>query len=184
MIRPDGTDRRMLVKDAGQPAWSPDGKMLAFLRVRSGNPDIYTINADGSGERRLTSDSGEDVDAAWSPDGKLIAFDSTRTGRSQIFVMNAEAPMSASSSAIASMTNNRHGHQMGPGSSSRRFETGIPTYAEEETRRSSPRPSQVASAMSRTPPIGRETRPGRPTAETLPLPNAATQDLREPSRSA
>jgi tol-pal system beta propeller repeat protein TolB len=80
----------MLVRNAGQPAWSPDGKKLAFLRVQSGNPDIYTITVDGSGERRLTNDSAEDVDPAWSPDGKFIAFDSKRTGRSQIFVMSAD----------------------------------------------------------------------------------------------
>jgi len=48
-------------------AWSPDGKKIAFKSARSGNNDIYTINADGNGRTNLTnSDQSEDY-FAWSP---------------------------------------------------------------------------------------------------------------------
>ena len=37
-------------------------------------PEIHVINADGSGQRRLTSDTGFEGNPAWSPDGRRIAF--------------------------------------------------------------------------------------------------------------
>jgi TolB protein len=49
------------------PAWSPDGKKIAFLSERDGNPEIYVINADGSAQTRLTNNPGEDGDPAWEP---------------------------------------------------------------------------------------------------------------------
>ena len=62
------------------PSWSPDGKQLVFESSRHGNAEIYIINVDGTGERRLTlSDAGVDnTHPSWSPDGKHIVFDSMR----------------------------------------------------------------------------------------------------------
>lgn len=71
-------------------AWSPDGSKIAFTMSRDGNPDIYVINADGSGLRRLTRDSSTESSPVWSPDGKRIAFVSDRHGTPQIFVMDAD----------------------------------------------------------------------------------------------
>ncbi|HWS98654.1 MAG TPA: hypothetical protein VN256_00180 [Pyrinomonadaceae bacterium] len=51
-------------------AWSPDGKQLAFDTI----DDVYTIGADGSRLRRLTSGEGENTTPTWSPDGAQIAF--------------------------------------------------------------------------------------------------------------
>ena len=48
--------------------------MLAFASDRSGNYDIYTIDADGSHLRRLTTNAAPERDPAWSPDAKRIAF--------------------------------------------------------------------------------------------------------------
>ncbi len=57
------------------PAWSPDGKLIAFSSDKAGTADIYVYDVASHTERRVTSlaDSAE-VDAAWSPDGKKIAF--------------------------------------------------------------------------------------------------------------
>ena len=70
------------------PAWSPDGTRLAFTSNRDGNSEIYVINRDGSGLRRLTNHPAIDVTPTWSPTGKQIAFTSDRTGTPQIWVMN------------------------------------------------------------------------------------------------
>ena len=53
------------------------------------------MNADGSGQKRLTSSPGDDFGSAWSPDGKKIAFKSNRTGRYQIYVMSSDGGRAA-----------------------------------------------------------------------------------------
>ena len=56
------------------PAWSRDGKLVAFGSDRSGKPQLYVMHADGSGMRRLTSLAHGAARASWSPDGKKVAF--------------------------------------------------------------------------------------------------------------
>ena len=63
---------------------------LAFVSGRDGNPEIYTMNADGSAQARLTNNGAIDDDPRWSPDGQSIAFVSTRGGTFEIYVMNAD----------------------------------------------------------------------------------------------
>jgi hypothetical protein len=72
VVRPDGRGLRKLTKGRRDhfPAWSPDGRRLAFQRAG----DIYVIHADGSGLVRLTQGRAADGQPAWSPDGRLIAF--------------------------------------------------------------------------------------------------------------
>jgi Tol biopolymer transport system component len=72
----------------GHPAWSPDGRRIAFTR----DNDIYVMNADGSGESNLTNDPAFDRFPAWSPDGTKIAFESQRSGDvdANIYTMNAD----------------------------------------------------------------------------------------------
>ncbi|HXF98583.1 MAG TPA: hypothetical protein VNJ46_08230 [Gaiellaceae bacterium] len=57
------------------PAWSPDGRRIAFASRRAGTFDLYVMRADGTGTRRLTSGRARDQHPAWSPDGRLIAFE-------------------------------------------------------------------------------------------------------------
>lgn len=61
-----------------EPAWSPDGKKIAFSSSRRGNWQIFVMNSDGSGLYQLTKrDTANDRYPTWSPDGKWIAFVST-----------------------------------------------------------------------------------------------------------
>jgi Tol biopolymer transport system component len=77
------------------PNWSPDNSRIVFQSDRnnlfSGSADIYVMNADGSGQTRLTSDVNDDSAPIWSPDGTKIAFQSSRNGVNyQVYVMNAD----------------------------------------------------------------------------------------------
>jgi TolB protein len=83
VINADGSGRRRLTESGGQPAWSPGGRKILFVR----RGDIYVMNADGSRQRRLT-ESGDLP--AWSPDGAKISFRSNRDRNSEVYVMNAD----------------------------------------------------------------------------------------------
>ena len=54
------------------PAWSPDGTQIAFARPSSNGWNVFVMNADGSGLRRVSDVSGNDP--AWSPDGRRLAY--------------------------------------------------------------------------------------------------------------
>lgn len=73
-----------------RPSWSPDGSLIAFFSLRSGNYDIWVMDSDGQNQRQLTDDPADDRRPAWSPDGKYIAFDSDRGGPRDIWVLNLE----------------------------------------------------------------------------------------------
>lgn len=62
-------------REDSEPAWSPDGKRLAFTRTTDGRRSfqIYVMRANGSRVRRITR-GRFDYDPAWSPDGKWIAY--------------------------------------------------------------------------------------------------------------
>ena len=60
------------------------------MSQRDGNPEIYVVNRDGSGLRRLTNHPENDVTPTWSPTGNQIAFTSNRAGTPQIWIMNAD----------------------------------------------------------------------------------------------
>jgi TolB protein len=93
-VKPDGTGLRTLVggpEREAQAAWSPDGRMVAFRRGPSHASDVWVANADGSGERRLTTSPAGRYSSqpAWSPDGRIV-FRSDRDGDPDTWVMNAD----------------------------------------------------------------------------------------------
>jgi Tol biopolymer transport system component len=87
LAAPDGGGLRVIPADiwVEYPAWSPDGKKIAFMSQEpdaSGNDpnyNIFVMNADGTGISRLTDTQGSDGFPAWSPDGGKISFSSTRS---------------------------------------------------------------------------------------------------------
>src|SRR5882762_9132539 len=64
---------------ASDPAFSPDGARLAFVSQRDGNPEIYIMNADGTGATRITNDPQADGRPSFTPDGQALVFQSSRT---------------------------------------------------------------------------------------------------------
>ena len=75
------------------PAWSPDGQEIAFMSSQNGNPDLYSINMDGSHLHRITFSVGVNTSPAWNPKtGKEIVFVSDRGGDGVpvLYQMNAD----------------------------------------------------------------------------------------------
>lgn len=124
-IKSDGSGLVQLTKSSGgndNPIWSPDGTKIAFVSWRDSkypndckggdcNFEIYIMNADGSGQTRITDNPAEDWAAAWSPDGTRLAFQSLRdesahpqdcgnSCNSEIYVMNIDG------SNVIRITNN------------------------------------------------------------------------------
>lgn len=83
-LRPTGSDTLIpiLVDSAAnvQPALSPDRTRIAFSSNRNGSYDLFVMDADGRGARRITTDGGSEGEAAWTPDGSRIVYTSTQPG--------------------------------------------------------------------------------------------------------
>src|SRR5690606_14590488 len=72
------------------PSFSPDGARIVFNSDRGGTPQLYVMNADGSGVRRISFGSGRYMTPVWSPRGDLIAFTKQEGGQFHIGVMNSD----------------------------------------------------------------------------------------------
>jgi len=72
------------------PAWSPDGSMVAFVSARTGVPELYRVNDDGTGVVRLTTAIGFNGRFAWSPDGRTIAIARDVAGEADLYKVSAD----------------------------------------------------------------------------------------------
>jgi Tol biopolymer transport system component len=95
-VNPDGSAPTNLSAAGGggsdndvQPAWSADGTKIAFDRQTATNPQIWVMNADGTGQANISNNAFVDQNPAWSPDGTKIVFRSNELGGG-IWVMNAD----------------------------------------------------------------------------------------------
>jgi Tol biopolymer transport system component len=77
------------VREEMDPAFSPDGKSIAFVSNRSGRWNLWIGNADGTGLRELAAQSLLPFHPAWSPDSREIAFDSVAFGKGEIWLISA-----------------------------------------------------------------------------------------------
>jgi TolB protein len=93
MIRPDGTDLKMLTsgkRNDGFPSWSPDGKRLVFRSVTAQRRGINIMDIESGTITPLATGSEWDTFPAWSPRGDLISFTSNRDGDYEIYVIRAD----------------------------------------------------------------------------------------------
>ncbi|AMS40328.1 Tol-Pal system beta propeller repeat protein TolB [Aminobacter sp. NyZ550] len=72
------------------PSYSPDGSKVVFTSDRGGQPQIYVMGADGSGQTRVSFGGGSYSTPVWSPRGDLIAFTKQSGGQFQIGVMKTD----------------------------------------------------------------------------------------------
>jgi len=79
-----------ITHDPGDTAPAVGGARVAFMSSREGNWEIYTVNLDGTGLRRLTNDPAQDGLPTWSPDGRTLAFVSDRGGAWAVWAMRPD----------------------------------------------------------------------------------------------
>ena len=95
------------IKNVTDPVYSPDGKRVAFvvteffLEEGKTNSDIFVMNADGTGLRRMTRDDAADSSPRWSPDGRSLLFVSTREDGAQAWTMPIEGGEAAKLTSFA-----------------------------------------------------------------------------------
>ena len=98
----DGNNNQLIIQEASYPQWSSQGDKIVYLiSGQDGSSQISVANADGSGQKQLTSsvspgwwDTGFPRDGnsnpQWTPDGKKIVYVSWENEKSEIFIMNAD----------------------------------------------------------------------------------------------
>lgn len=88
----DGKNVKRLTNDNSiviLPRFSPDGKQIAFTSYVSGKPDLYLINTNGSGRKKVSIKSSQlNVSPSWSPQGDQMAVTLSLDGRPNIYLID------------------------------------------------------------------------------------------------
>lgn len=93
VMRADGSGLRQITREKAHerdPAWSPDGKRIAFTRVVEGRAEVFVANANGTKARRLTRNARA-TSPVWSPDGRYLAYSGGTQPRRSLFVLRVPA---------------------------------------------------------------------------------------------
>jgi dipeptidyl aminopeptidase/acylaminoacyl peptidase len=111
-IEPRGLtiEKLYMTRQIGRPAWSPDGKHIAFASNMSGRNNLWLVPADGGFPVQLTVNDQRQTNPAWSPDGKWVAYQSDYDGDEQwdIFLV------SPNTGKIVNLTQTREIAEMNP----------------------------------------------------------------------
>jgi TolB protein len=97
----NGNNNQLFISNASSPKWSPQGNKIVYASSGvGGSSQIFVANADGSGQKQLTSTVSPQIwpgwapdgngDPQWTPNGKKIVYVSWENGRAEIFIMNAD----------------------------------------------------------------------------------------------
>jgi TolB protein len=88
----DGENARVMVESADpimSPAWSPDGRKLAYVSFERGNSEVYVQVLRTGARQRVSARSGVNSAPAWSPDGRLLALTLSKSdGNLDIYTLN------------------------------------------------------------------------------------------------
>ena len=91
VVNPDGSGETTLTQQGDHwPRWSADGKKIVFFSTRDGDGEILVMNADGTGQTQLTSNTVEDQVPEWTSDGRIVFGRRAGPSHWDIWIMNAD----------------------------------------------------------------------------------------------
>jgi hypothetical protein len=72
------------------PSWSPDDKQLAFIGLKDGKSDIFTLNVSDDSITQVTSDIDEEQSVSWHPTEAKLAYSAERNGRYKLMILDMQ----------------------------------------------------------------------------------------------
>jgi len=89
----DGQNLRKLTADRSiimSPAWSPDGRVLAYVSYRDRNPDLFGLDMESGRRWKISGAEGLNISPAWAPNGRRLALALSKDGGAEIYTMTME----------------------------------------------------------------------------------------------